>query len=113
MRILKFIVDGQTIRQDPSCDFSGLVPGTEQYLQAEFRFSSEWDGYVTAAAFYSRLGNEYEPQLLTDCKRCVIPSEALTKTMFKVQVKGKKGNSILRTNRLVVYQNWEVSHESS
>lgn len=28
MRTLKFIVEGQAIKQDPNCDFSGLIPGT-------------------------------------------------------------------------------------
>ena len=39
MRTLKFIVEGQIIKQDPNCDFSNLVPGTEGYLRAEFSFS--------------------------------------------------------------------------
>ena len=39
MRTLKFIVDGQILRQDPTCDFSNIVPGTEGYLIAEFAFS--------------------------------------------------------------------------
>ena len=39
MRTLKFIVEGQIIKQDPSCDFTNLVPGTEGYLRAEFSFS--------------------------------------------------------------------------
>ena len=43
MRILKFVVENQKIKQDPSCDFSGLVAGTEGYLKAEFVFSKEWD----------------------------------------------------------------------
>ena len=28
MKTLRFIVDNQTIRKDPYCDFSGLVPGS-------------------------------------------------------------------------------------
>ena len=39
MRTLKFVVDKQIIKQNPDCDFSGLVPGTDGYLQAEFSFS--------------------------------------------------------------------------
>lgn len=104
MRKLIFLVDGQTLRQDPNCDFSGLAPGSEDYVQAEFRFSPEWHGFNKVAAFYSRLGNEYEPQLLTNGATCIIPVEALAKTIFKVEVLGMKGLTKLRTNRLTIEQ---------
>lgn len=106
MRTLKFIVDKQIIKADPSCDFSGLVPGSERYLRAEFSFSSDWDGCAKVAAFYSRLGLEYEPQPLTKGYFCMIPAEALAKRIFKVQILGKnlEGQSLV-TNKLVVDQN--------
>ena len=104
MRTLKFIVEGQIIRPDPACDFSNLVPGSEGYLIAEFKFSREWNGLAKVVAFYSRLGTEYEPQLLSDGRTCLIPTEALAKTMFKVQVKGLKDDLKLCTNRLIVEQ---------
>lgn len=105
MRTLKFIIDKQIIKQDPSCDFSGLVPGSDGYLKAEFSFSKEWDGYVKVAAFYSRLGKEYDPQMLIDGKTCIIPAEALSKQIFKVQVQGRKNTKALTTNKVVVNQN--------
>lgn len=107
MRTLKFIIDKQIIKPDPSCDFSGLVPGSERYLRAEFSFSPEWDGYATVAAFYSRLGVEYEPQVLTKGYFCVIPAEALAKRIFKVQILGTNTDTgqIMVTNKLVVDQN--------
>lgn len=44
MRTLKFIVEAQNIKEDPNCDFSGLVKGTKGYLYAEFIFrKSTWD----------------------------------------------------------------------
>lgn len=101
MRTLKFIVDGQIIRQDPRCDFTDLVPGTEGYLQAEFSFSKEWVNSPKVAAFYSRLGKEYTPQALKDGRTCLIPKEALEKRIFKVQVMGRNG---LVTNKLEVDQ---------
>lgn len=107
MRILKFIVDGQIIKQDPNCDFEGLVPGSAEYLKAEFSFSPDWDGCVRVAAFYSRLGKEYKPQLLVGGKTCVIPAEALSKKVFKVQIHGRNvvDNTKLITNKVVVTQN--------
>lgn len=105
MRILNFIVDGLTIKQDPECDFSNLVPGSEGYLQAKFSFSKEWDGCIKVAAFYSPLGKEYPPQVLKDSGVCAIPPEALKKRVFKVQVLGKKKGEKLVTNRLAITQN--------
>lgn len=101
MRTLKFIVEGQTIKPDPECDFSGLVPGTEGYLQAEFTFTKEWISTPKVVAFYSRLGTEYTPQALKDGRTCAIPTEALRKRIFKIQVLGKNG---LVTNRLEIDQ---------
>lgn len=101
MRLLKFIVEGQTIKPDPRCDFSGLVPGTAGYLKAEFSFSKEWTSTPKVVAFYSRLGNEYPPQALKDGRTCMIPTEALRKRVFKVQVLGQNG---LVTNKLEIDQ---------
>lgn len=103
MRTLQFIVDGESIKQDPSCDFSGLFPGRNPNIQAEFRFSPEWDNKVKVAAFWSMLDMEYEPQELRD-DTCVIPSEALSRATFKVQILGKKGKTTLTTNKLTVRQ---------
>lgn len=101
MRTLKFIVEGQALKPDPNCDFSGLEPGTVGYLKAEFTFSKEWASTPKVVAFYSRLGNEYPPRALKDGRTCLIPAEALRKRIFKVQVLGKNG---LVTNRLVIDQ---------
>lgn len=105
MRPLKFIVDGQIMKQDPTCDFDNLVPGSEGYLLADFNFSPEWNGCVKAAAFYSSFGKEYPPQILKDGRTCVIPAEALKKRIFKIRVFGKKDGLTLATNKVIVKQN--------
>ena len=105
MRTLKFVVDGQIIKQDPNCDFSGLVPGTEGYLQAEFLFTPEWNDCVKVAAFYSMMGVEYDPQILSDNNTCTLPTEALKLRNFKIQVVGKGQNKTLTTNKVTVSQN--------
>ena len=105
MRILKFIVDNQVIQLDPTCDFDNLVPGTEEYLQAEFSFSPEWRGYTKVASFWSVLGREYQPQILKFGRQCMIPAEALKKRTFKVQVIGCKDGVQLTTNKVAVRQN--------
>lgn len=104
MRTLKFNVSGQTIAQDPTCNFDGLVPGTEGYLQAEFTFSSEWESAVKVVGFFSNMGREYTPQVLNDGKTCVIPTDALRNRIFKLQVIGKNEKHTLRTNKLTVTQ---------
>ena len=104
-RKLKFIVEGQIIKPDPECDFENLVPGTEDYLTAEFNFSDDWIGYKKAVAFYSIMGKEYEPQLLKNNKSCVIPPEALKRRAFKIMLVGRKGETKKTTNKLEIKQN--------
>lgn len=105
MRTLKFIVDGQIIKQDPSCDFTNLVPGSEGYLRAEFSFSPEWNECAKVAAFYSAVGKEYPPRVLKDGRSCIVPTEALTKYAFKIRVIGKSKTTKLTTNLIAVKQN--------
>ena len=105
MRTLKFIVGEFTIERDPNCDFTGLVPGTERYLKAEFSFSPEWNGYVKVASFHSMMGKEYKPQELKDGKSCIIPAEALRKRAFRVRVVGKKNGVKKITNKIIITQN--------
>lgn len=101
MRTLYFIVDGQTIKPDPKCDFTHLAPGSTDPVQAEFAFSKEWRSTAKVVGFYSRLGNEYPPQPLKDGRSCTIPTEALRKRIFKLKVIGQNG---LTTNKLTIDQ---------
>ena len=109
MRTLKFIVDKQIIEQDPSCDFTNLVPGTEGYLEAEFTFSKEWNGTTKIVGFYSMMGTEYPARILKNGKTCVIPAEALKRHTFKMQVFGRKGDMTLTTNRLIINQDGGIN----
>lgn len=105
MRTLRFIVNDQLIKQDPNCDFNGLVPGTEGYLQAEFSFSPEWNNCAKVASFYSVMGKEFAPQVLKDGKTCIIPADALKGRVFKIQVLGRKDDLKIITNKVEVHQN--------
>jgi hypothetical protein len=98
-------VDNQIVKPDPNCDFENLVPGTEEYIQAEFSFSSEWNGCVKVASFWSTLGKEYPAQALKDGKTCIIPIEALNRRSFKMQLIGKNKKLKLTTNKLTINQN--------
>ena len=104
MRTLRFIVDGQTVKQDPTCDFSGLFLNKDSNVCAEFIFSSEWNDKIKVAAFWSILDKEYEPQALDNKHACIIPVEAFSRASFKIQVLGIGGHERLTTNKLVVLQ---------
>lgn len=101
MRTLKFIVTGQRIEKDPTCDFSGLVAGTQGYLKARFDFDKDWDGCIKAASFW-RIGKEYAAPVINN--ECVIPPEALTWNVFKVSVTGKKQGYKITTNKVDITQ---------
>ena len=104
MRTLRFIVDGQTVKQDPTCDFSGLFLNKDSGVCAEFIFSSEWNDKIKVVAFWSILDKEYEPQALDNKNACIIPVEAFARASFKIQVLGIRGHERLTTNKLVVLQ---------
>ena len=104
MTTLKLIVEGKIIKQDPNCDFSNLVPGTEGSLRAEFSFSPEWKGCAKVASFWSAVGDEYPPQVLTDGVSCLIPDEATQRYAFKVGAIGKSATIRLTTNKAIVKQ---------
>lgn len=108
MRKLSFIVNNESIQKDPSCNFSGLFPGKNPDIEAEFSFSDEWNNTVKVVAFFSMLDAEYEPQVLVD-NSCKIPKEALSRAAFKIQVIGKKtrtsfGKDKLKTDKLTIRQ---------
>lgn len=102
-RQLRFIVNGQTITKDPSCDFSGIVAGSQNYLEAVFVFSSEWKDCLVAASFYCIL-DEY-PVVLNN-NRCMIPKEALGWNYFDVAVTGvnRRKNYTITTSKIRVDQ---------
>lgn len=104
MRNLKFIVNSDTIIQDPSCDFSNLFPGRNPDVQAEFTFSPEWKNRAKVVAFWSILDKEYQPQVLNDENVCQIPEEVLKRPAFKMQLLGKYRGRTFKTDKLTVYQ---------
>lgn len=101
MRILRFIANGQMLEPDPECDFTGLISGTEGYLQAEFVFDSEWTGCRVAASFFN-LGKEY-PTIVENGK-CEIPAKSLDFQDFYVQLTGIRDGYKITTNRKIVRQ---------
>lgn len=96
MRILEFDVNGQRLRKNPKCDFSGLVAGSVGYLRAKFNFSREWDGCKKAASFIlkdeSGTKTHEDGSLIDEHGVCEIPPEILAEGEFWVSVKGVRAD---------------------
>lgn len=103
MRELKFIVSGQTVKQDPLCDFSGLQPGTSGYLKAVFAFDEEWRGCAKIAELRKYASSEPSSERLVN-DACMIPEQALTGDKFYISVIGIKPGYRIKTNKLGVRQ---------
>lgn len=101
MRVLSFDVDRQQISKNPDCDFSGLVAGTQKYLQAHFSFSQEWQNCVLVASFWR--GNTEHAVLIKD-NTCEIPPEVLAGRVFSISVTGQRGDCRITTNKVYVRQ---------
>ena len=103
MRSLKYNVFGQIVSPDQSCDFTGLVPGTEGYLRAEFFFSEEWNGCGKIAEF-RRYATSDPISVKLVGYACMIPAEALIGKSFKVSVIGIRRGFRIQTNMTEVKQ---------
>ena len=101
MRILKFNIANQILECDKACDFSGIVSGSKNYLEAEFNFNDEWDGYKKIAVFVN--GDKEYPIAIIDGK-CKIDNDALTSRSFRVYVVGKKVEEQIKTTSIRVRQ---------
>lgn len=88
MRVLKFIVTGQSIKKSPECDFSDIVAGSIGYLKASFEFSDEWDDCEKVAMFWN--DDETSKVHLDENNSCAIQANVLTTEKFYVSVVGKK-----------------------
>ena len=100
-RKLRFIVAGQEIKKDPSCDFSNIVANSRGYLTASFTFLGDWASMQKVGLFY-KYGREHAEKISGN--ECVIPAEALTHTNFQVGVCGVKDNTRVFTNKVTIEQ---------
>lgn len=101
MRVLSFNVDGQRISKNQDCDFTGLVAGTRNYLQAHFSFSPDWDGCNIIARFW-RGSTEYAVPIEDNI--CIIPSEVLARKSYGISVIGQRGDYRITSNRIYIRQ---------
>lgn len=101
MRQLRFIVTGQSIKKDSSCDFSNIAKGTKGYLKALFDFDSDWNGCRKAAVF-EKLQTKFPAPIINN--ECMIPEDALTWNYFNVSVVGEREGYRITTNKMEVKQ---------
>jgi len=102
MRTLLFVVDKQNLEKSDKCDFSGIVSGSDSYLQARFHFGMEWKSLTKVAVFTER--KNVENVLITN-DTCVIPASVLTRKSFKMQIIGQgKDKSRIKTNVITIFQ---------
>lgn len=101
-RVLSFIVEGQSIKKDPNCDFSGLVTGTKGFYQAKFTFGKEWKDYKKIAVFRNRQVTKYVPIMNGVCE---IPDEVVDSMLYYVSIIGKSGSTSIPTIEVSVRQN--------
>ena len=103
MRKLKFKVNGQKLKEESGCDFSGIVPGTSGYLKASFSFSAEWIGMVKVAEFRKYLCDEPVSVPIINGE-CAVPDTVTGGKAWYVKIVGKRGGVIIPTGNCKVEQ---------
>lgn len=103
MRILKFEANGQKLKKESSCDFSGIVPGTSGYLKASFSFSAEWTGMVKVAEFRKLTSDEPVSVPIIN-NECMVPADVTGGDRWYVKVIGKRGDVLIPTGNYRVRQ---------
>ena len=103
MRTLRFIVNAQKISPDPNCDFSGLIPGTSDYLKTAFSFSSDWTGMVKVAEFRKYTCDDSVSVPIINGE-CMVPAKVTGGKAWYVKVIGKRGDVIIPTGNCKVEQ---------
>ena len=103
MRVLDFIVKGQSLIKNPDCDFGNIVAGTRGYLSARFQFyGNEWNTCKKAASFY--LEDREFAVLLDENNSCLIPNEVLVSDRFEVSLTGLNDGLLIKTTKTKVKQ---------
>ena len=102
MRIVRFIVEADTITKDPDSNWLNLK--NEDSVFAQFSFSKDWDGFVKVAGF-ERSNVEFTPKVLIYGYTCEIPKEAFDGTFFRLYVMGKNGSKRKKTRDIIINLN--------
>lgn len=102
MRILKFIVEGQTLRKDPECDFSHIIKGSKDYLGCSFKLPADWRNIPLAATF-THYGKEICASPVFS-GACLVDNSVTDYKNFKISLTAIKNGEIVRTNAVKIWQ---------
>lgn len=102
MRTLKFLVEGQNLKKDPTCDFFGIVKGSKGYLQCSFSLSREWSDCKIAASFWN-YDKEIDAAAVVHGV-CQIPDSITGRRRFGVSLTGIKDGYRITTNKVWIEQ---------
>lgn len=109
MRNLDFIISEQNIQKKTGCNFSGISPGTANYLRCRFSFSSEWAGYVKVAEFRKYAFSDPVSVPIYN-NECYVPGEVTSGPSWKVRIVGKRKNIKITTCDCEVKQEGRYDH---
>lgn len=101
MRTIEFKVSRQKLT-DISSDRSPIRAGSKGYLRASFVFTSDWDGMTKAVSFFDKYDNEHAYILHDNVIN--VPDDVTDGSLFRIQVTGKDGNVLIKTNKLAILQ---------
>lgn len=98
MRVLKFEVNGQTLKKNG--DFSGIMAGSKGYLKCGLQLSdNDWRHARKVMVF----NGEYAVAVNADYE-CRVPDEVTDAKSFKVQLVGQTGQTRMMTNPVLIEQ---------
>lgn len=101
MKPLGFYVKGQKLSKKPSIVFSTLIAGSNNFYEATFDFSDEWDKLTKIVKFGYGSVEEYIPLIQNTCR---IPERIMKLPTFYVSVIGVSDITQVATNSVVVKQ---------
>jgi len=103
VRNLDFTISGQAIHKKAGCDFSGISPGTANYLRCRFFFSAEWRGCLKVAEFRRYAFSEPVSVPIYN-NECYVPGEITSGMSWKVRIVGKRTGTKITTFECEVKQ---------
>lgn len=101
MRSLKYIVHGQSLERDNSCDFSNIVAGSKKYLMLQFSFSKDFDDHRKVACFIKNNSIDYIPIINNVC---FVPDELTEERKIYFYLAIVKGDQKIVTNKISIKQ---------
>lgn len=101
MRLLNFIVHGQTLSQDPECSFDDIIAGSKKYIKINFKFDKEVDKYRKIASFSDGTIKEYMPIIDGECS---FPESLASKKYVRIGVLLIFKKQYIPTNTITIRQ---------